>query len=245
MVVALVTGSGSGIGKATAVAFAEAGAAVVLVGRREKALQETREMLPDPAAAHVVPADVSDPSQVERAVDVALTVFGRLDAAANCAATIAPHKPIFDMSVEEFDAILNVNLRGLWACVKHEMRAMRATGGAIVNVSSVNAVRGGPLPYATSKAAVEGLTRAAAAEGGEHAIRVNSLRSGAVWTPLLDFATDARGRREDVEERLREYIPLRIGDPAETAAAILWLCSPASSYVTGTCIAVDGGMMTI
>jgi NAD(P)-dependent dehydrogenase (short-subunit alcohol dehydrogenase family) len=196
--------------------------------------------------ALIVAGDVADPTVAAQMVNAALDRFGRLDAAANCAAIIRPRKSIFDMTVEEFDEVLNINLRGLWLSVKHEMAAMRAEGGAIVNVSSANAVRSAELAYSASKAGVEGLTRAAAAEGGSLGIRVNALCSGAIWTPMLDAANGAGGRRETLEAAFRQHIPLgRIGEPAEAAAAIVWLCSPAASYVTGTCVEVDGGLLAI
>ncbi len=241
--VALVTGAGSGIGRATAIAFSSAGYRVALAGRRLDALKGTAAACGS-AETLCLSGDISREADVVHIVDRTIETFGRLDAAANCAA-VKPGGGVLDLPMSEFDRTMATTLRGTWLCVRHEARAMLKVGaGAIVNVSSISAVVGGPADYAAAKAAVEGLTRAAAEELGGRRIRVNALRAGLFDTPMLH---DAWETGSDPERVLAPGVAAtmlgRIGDPSEAAAAILWLCSPASSYVTGTCVAVDGGVL--
>lgn len=242
--VALVTGGGSGIGQAVVVALAAAGASVVVAGRRAEALSQTVSMAGDAGGRAIeVVTDVSDEDSVRRMVDAATSKFGRLDVAANCAA-LPPGGPIDEITTEQFDRTIAVNLRGMWLSVKYEAAAMKATsGGSIVNVSSVSAQHGGPSDYAASKAGVEGLTRGAAGELAEYGIRVNALRAGLFDTPMLHAAWQTG---DDAETVLAPGVAAtmlgRVGYPSEAAEAILWLCSPASSYVTGSCLTVDGGI---
>jgi NAD(P)-dependent dehydrogenase (short-subunit alcohol dehydrogenase family) len=242
--VALVTGGGSGIGRAAVVALAEAGASVVVAGRRAEPLAETVRMTRD-AGGHAIEAvcDVSDEESVRAMVEAATSNFGRLDVAANCAA-LPPGGPIDEITTEQFDRTIAVNLRGMWLSVKYEAAAMAVTsGGAIVNVSSVSAQHGGPSDYAASKAGVEGLTRGAAGELAAYGIRVNALRAGLFDTPMLHAAWETG---DDPETVLAPGVAAtmlgRVGYPSEAAQAILWLCSPDSAYVTGSCLTVDGGI---
>ena len=241
--VVLVTGAGSGIGQATAIAFSSVGYRVVLAGRRPEALKATAAACGS-AETLCVAADISQETDVVRVADRTIDTFGRLDAAANCAA-VKPRGGVLDLPMSEFDRTIATTLRGTWLCVRHEARAMaKLGGGAIVNVSSISAVVGGPADYAAAKAGVEGLTRAAAEELAPHKIRVNALRAGLFDTPMLH---DAWETGSDPERVLAPGVAAtmlgRIGDPPEAAAAILWLCSRASSYVTGTCLDVDGGVL--
>jgi NAD(P)-dependent dehydrogenase (short-subunit alcohol dehydrogenase family) len=192
----------------------------------------------------VRPDDVSGESDVQRLVGSTVERFGRLDAAANCAA-VKPGGGVLDLAMAEFDRAMATNLRGTWMCVRHEALAMRELGGgAIVNVSSISAVVGGPADYAAAKAGVEGMTRAVAEELAPHQFRVNALRAGLFDTPMLH---DAWNTGSDPEAVLAPGIAAtilgRIGDPREAAAAIAWLCSPGAAYYTGTCLAVDGGIL--
>jgi NAD(P)-dependent dehydrogenase (short-subunit alcohol dehydrogenase family) len=241
--VALVTGAGSGIGRATAIAFSSVGYRVALAGRRLEALKATSAACGS-AETLCVSADISEETDVARLVGRTIDAFGRLDAAANCAA-VKSAGGLLDVPMPEFDRAMATNLRGTWLCVRHEARAMiELGGGAIVNVSSISAVVGGPADYAAAKAAVEGLSRAAAEELATRKIRVNALRAGLFDTPMLHDAWDTGADPERVlAPGVAATMLGRIGEPAEAAAAILWLCSPASSYVTGTCLNVDGGVL--
>lgn len=185
--------------------------------------------------------DVSSGPDVESWVRTALERFGRLDFACNNAATEGAGASIVDETHEDFDRAVAVNLRGTWLCMKYEMRAMKQGGrGAIVNMSSLNAERSaaGYAAYCATKAAVESLTRTAALEGAADGIRVNALRAGAFATEMLERAHSPQER-----SALAAEIPLgRIGDPSEAAEFVTWLCSDASSYVTGQSLTIDGGL---
>ncbi|MDE3065032.1 MAG: SDR family oxidoreductase [Acidobacteriota bacterium] len=243
--VALVTGGGSGIGRASALAFADRGYSVVVVGRRQGALDATvDELTQRGAAALAVRADVSDEADARSMVDQALERFGRLDAAANCAA-VKPGEGILNQALADFDRAIAINLRGVWLSVRFEALAMRDRGGgSIVNVSSISAVVGGPADYAASKAGVEGLTRGAAEELAPSGIRVNVVRAGLFDTPMLHEAWQTGDDPATVLAPGAAAAMLRrIGDPMEAAHAVVWLCSPEASFVTGTCLDVDGGVL--
>jgi NAD(P)-dependent dehydrogenase (short-subunit alcohol dehydrogenase family) len=246
--VALVVGGGTGIGRATAVEFAREGAQVVVAGRRERELAEVVDLLAAMGGRGLaVPTDVSQPDDVQRAVDATIDTFGGLDAAVNCAGVVDRDETLLSGTVADFDRVIGTNLRGAWLLIRSAGQAMIALGkpGAIVTVSSINAVRGGTVDYSTAKAGVEGLTRAAASTLGSHNIRVNALRSGFIDTDMLRYAWDVPA---DVPFPIGpshdNNVPLgRVGRPSEAATAIVWLCSAAASYVTGTCLDVDGGAL--
>jgi 3-oxoacyl-[acyl-carrier protein] reductase len=246
--VAVVFGGGTGIGRATAVEFAREGAAVVVAGRRSEPLARTVEEVEALAArALAVTADVSLPEDVSAVVSAAVAEFGGVDAVANCAGIVHRDELLLTGSVEDFDALMDINLRGAWLVVRAAAQAMidAKRPGAIVTVSSINALRSGTVDYSTSKAGVEGLTRSAAAALGRHGIRVNALRSGAIDTAMLRYAW---GVAADVPFPIgpedSHRFPLgRVGQPEESAKAIVWLCSSAASYITGTSLDVDGGVM--
>jgi NAD(P)-dependent dehydrogenase (short-subunit alcohol dehydrogenase family) len=243
--VAVVTGSGSGIGRATAMAFAERGYAVVVAGRRPEPLVEVTDIIGAGSGASLaVPCDVSSEEDVRRLVERSVEEFGRIDAMANCAA-LQPGGSVLELPVEDFDRTIATNLRGAWLTTKCAALAMRESGGgAIVHVSSISAKVGGPSDYSASKAGVEGLTRGAAEELAPFGIRANALRAGLFDTPMLHAAWDTG---EDPDQALAPGVAAtmlkRIGRPEEAAAAILWLCSSDASYVTGTCLDVDGGIL--
>ena len=239
---ALVTGGGTGLGRAVALAFASRGARVLVTGRREGPLIETADLARERGAEAIpMTGDVSSGPDVESWVRTALERFGRLDFACNNAATEGAGGSIVDETDEDFDRAIAVNLRGTWLCMKYEMRAMKQGGrGAIVNMSSLNAERSaaGYAAYCATKAAVESLTRTAALEGAADGIRVNALRAGAFATEMLERAHSPQER-----SALAAEIPLgRIGDPSEAAEFVTWLCSDASSYVTGQSLTIDGGL---
>jgi NAD(P)-dependent dehydrogenase (short-subunit alcohol dehydrogenase family) len=252
--VALVTGGNSGIGRATAQAFAREGARVVIAARRAVEGEEVAHEITTAGAECIfIRADLAKPDDIEAMVVGAVKACGRLDCAVNNAAIEGGIKPTTDFTEDEFDEIINVNLKGVWLCLKHEMRQMLQqdpAGGAIVNTSSVNGLGGvarGSL-YAATKAGVIALTKSAAQEYGSQGIRINALAAGGFRTPMLErvFETITSGDAEKTkaaEEQFSQMVPLRrIGRPEEAAEAILWLCSDAASYVTGHSMIVDGGM---
>lgn len=246
--VALVVGGGSGIGRATAVEFASEGAFVVVAGRRERQLSEVVDLIAaEGGRALAVPTDVSQPADVLQVVDAAIREFGGLDTVANCAGMVDREETMLTGTVADFDRVMDVNLRGSWLVVRTAGQAMINLGrpGALVTVSSINALRPGTVDYSTSKAGVEGLTRAAARVLGPHGIRVNTIRSGFIDTEMLRYAWDVPpGVPFPIGPSERANVPLgRVGQPSETARAIVWLCSSAASYITGACLDVDGGAL--
>ncbi|NJQ04162.1 SDR family NAD(P)-dependent oxidoreductase [Streptomyces lonarensis] len=241
--VAFVTGASSGMGLATARAFAEAGAAVALADIDARAVSAAARDLG--AAGHRalgVPCDVSDEQQVAAAVDSTVAAFGRLDMAYNNAGVMVPPTDAAEESAEQFDLVQAVNLRGVWASMKHELRHMRAQGGgAVVNCSSLGGLVGNPgrAAYHASKHGVLGLTRSAALEYGARGVRINVVCPGTISTPMVD-AMVAHGELDLARAEAGQAIA-RLGSVEEVAAAVLWLCSPGASYVTGVALPVDGG----
>jgi NAD(P)-dependent dehydrogenase (short-subunit alcohol dehydrogenase family) len=240
--VALVTGAGSGLGLATARAFAESRAAVVLADRNETKLSDATETLT--AAGHRVigmVCDVSDETQAAALVQRTVTAFGRLDMAYNNAGILGPMCDMTEETAEGFDEVNAVNLRGVWACMKHELLQMREQGdGAIVNCSSLGGLVGlpGRAAYHASKHGVIGLTKSAALDNATRGIRVNAICPGCIDTPMGD-AIDA----DAMTSFLKDQPIGRIGRPEEIAAAVLWLCSPGASFVLGVALPVDGGFV--
>src|SRR5438128_2210970 len=241
--VALVTGASSGMGLATAHAFAKAGASVVLADINDKALRTATDALT--SAGHrvlPVPCDVSDDNQVASLVDRCVTTFGRLDMAFNNAGIMIPPSDAADEPAERFDRVNAINLRGVWSCMKHELRQMRGQGsGAIVNCSSLGGLVGlpGRAAYHASKHGVIGLTRSAALEYAPRGIRINAVCPGTIETPMV---TDMIAKGElSVPDAVANQPIGRLGRPDEIAAAVLWLCSPGASLVVGAALPVDGG----
>ncbi|MEU2610207.1 glucose 1-dehydrogenase [Micromonospora sp. NPDC007271] len=241
--VALVTGASSGMGLATARAFAEAGAAVALADINRAAVQTATETLA--AAGHRVldvTCDVTDEASVAAAVRSTVKEFGRLDMAFNNAGIQVPPSDAADEPAEVFDRVNAVNLRGVWACMKHELAQMRSQGvGAIVNCSSLGGLVGlpGRAAYHASKHGVLGLTRSAALEYAPRGIRINAICPGTIATPMVADMID-KGELDRAEAVANQPIN-RLGEAEEIAAAVLWLCSPGASFVIGVALPVDGG----
>jgi NAD(P)-dependent dehydrogenase (short-subunit alcohol dehydrogenase family) len=245
--VALVTGAASGMGLVTAQAFAEAGAAVVLADFREAVvISEAQKLVAAGHKAIGVRCDVSDDGEVEAMVSRTVTEFGRLDAAFNNAGVMARIAPTGDSTRQEWERVIGINLRGVWSCMKYELRQMQRQGsGAIVNNASVGALTGNPGigSYIASKHGVVGLTRTAALEYIKQGIRVNAINPGLIDTQI---ARDVVSGNETAYEEMAKGIPIgRAGTPQEIASAVLWLCSPGASYVVGHALTVDGGMTVV
>lgn len=244
--VALVTGAGSGLGLATAKAFAESGAAVVLADWNEKSVRSAAEELTGRGYKSLaVRCDVSDDAQVEAMVAQTVATFGRLDAAYNNAGVQNVLAEAADQTRDDYDRVMGINLRGIWSCMKFELRQMRQQGsGAIVNCSSLGGLVGGPERgiYHAAKHGVLGLTKSAALEYAARGIRINAVCPGLIWTPMADQMV-ASGQREALNAMTKSIPMGRHGRAEEVADAVLWLCSQAASYVTGQSISVDGGFV--
>jgi NAD(P)-dependent dehydrogenase (short-subunit alcohol dehydrogenase family) len=241
--VALVTGASSGMGLTTARAFAEAGAAVTLADVNEGALRAATDELT--AAGHRVlgaRCDVAVEGDVAAMVHATVAAFGRLDMAFNNAGIQVPPCDAADESIEVFDRVDAINLRGVWACMKHELVQMRTQGsGAIVNCSSLGGLVGlpGRAAYHASKHGVIGLTRSAGIEYASRGVRINAICPGTIATPMV---TDMVTKGElDMNVAMANQPIGRLGQPEEIAAAVLWLCSSAASFVVGVALPVDGG----
>ena len=245
---ALVTGGASGMGQATALAFAEAGANVVVADVAVEGGKETVATI-EQAGGHAVfvPTDVADAAAVEALVHEAVSTYGSLDFAMNGAAIENETGPLAECPDAVFDRMISVNLKSVFLCLKYEIRAMARNGqrgGAIVNIASTNAFRPQPNQpaYTASKHGVLGLTRAAAMDYAAAGIRINAVCPGAIETPMLMGAIEARGRDpQEVADRLS--LLQRFGQPSEIARAVLWLCSEESSFTVGHALAVDGGYL--
>ncbi len=238
--VAFVTGAASGIGKATAVAFASEGARVAIIDRTEEALRQTAKAVEDAGGELLVIAcDISKPEQVEAAVARTVETFGRLDVAFNNAGVENKAAPVADIELDEWDRILDINLRGTFVCMKHEIAQMLRQGsGVVVNTSSGAGIRGvaGGSAYAASKHAIIGLTKSAALDYAKSNIRVNAVLPGNIETPMMDRFTGG-----DIQKAIDLEPVGRLGKPEEIAEAVLWMSSDLGAFVTGAAISVDGG----
>ena len=242
--VALVTGAAQGMGFDTAQAFAEAGAAVVLSDINQEVLQRAVSRL-EQAGHRVlgVVCDVADEAQVESLIQQTVAAFGRLAMAFHHAGLPVPPCQTAELPASDFDLVNAVNLRGVWACMKHELRQMTAqgTGGAIVNCSSVGGLVGLPTlaAYHASKHGVLGLTKSAGLEYAAQGIRINAVCPGTIDTPMVSKML--KEQPETMAEVMKKQMIGRLGRGDEIAAAVLWLCSPWASFVIGHALAVDGG----
>jgi NAD(P)-dependent dehydrogenase (short-subunit alcohol dehydrogenase family) len=243
--VGLVTGGTSGIGRDTAILFAKAGANVVVAGRREPEGNETIELVRAAGSDGLfVKTDVSKSSEVDALIQKAVAKFGRLDMAFNNAGIEGVWAPIVRQSEEDWDRTININLKGVWLCLKYEIRQMlkQGGGGAIVNMASINGLIGaaGAATYSASKHGVVGLTKSAALETAKSGIRINAVCPAVIETPM--------GERLFGSPAVHKYVlschPIgRFGRPAEIAEAVLWMCSDRASFMTGQSLVLDGGFL--
>ncbi|MBM0744596.1 SDR family oxidoreductase [Phormidium sp. CLA17] len=240
--VAFVTGAANGIGRATALAFAREGANVVVADISEQGNQETAHMIEDLGRrAIAVKCDVTRTEDVKAALDKTIETFGRLDFAFNNAGVEQKIAATAELDEAEWDRIVNINLRGVFLCLKHEIPLMQKLGGgAIVNTSSGAGVKGfkGQAAYVAAKHGVVGLTKAAALDYAAQNIR-NAVCPGIIDTPMMDRFS---GGTSEGRERVISQEPIgRMGQPEEIANAVVWLCSDASSFAVGHALVIDGG----
>lgn len=241
--VAFVTGGGTGIGRATALAFAKSGAAVAVVGRTEASMEETVRMIEQAGGrAIAIRCDVAKEDEVQASIAKTRSTFGRIDFALNNAGVEHETIALADISTEEWERQIGINLSGVFFSMKHQVPQMlKQGGGAIVNISSGAGVKGfaGQAAYCASKWGVIGMSKAAALDYAAHGIRVNVISPGFVATPMMERFTGG------TEEGLRTVVSTepvgRPGRPEELAATVLWLCSDEAAFSTGSNLVVDGG----
>src|SRR4051794_14241462 len=241
--VALVTGAAKGMGLETARMFAESGAAVVLADLDgDLAAIEAERIVGEGGTAIGIACDVAEEAQVAAMVDRTVAEYGRLDMAFNNAGIQVPPSDAADEPIERFERVTAVNQRGVWACMKHELRVMRAQGsGAIVNCSSLGGLVGLPqrAAYHGTKHAVLGMTKSAGVEYAPRGIRINAVCPGTIDTPMVRDMLE--GQSDAMAEIMKEQVIGRLGRAEEVAAAVLWLCSPGASFVIGVGLPIDGG----
>lgn len=245
--VAIVTGAGHGIGKATALAFAAQGAKVIVADLDRQAGESVTELIKEQGGiATFVPCDVTNDAQVQALVDTTIDTYGKLDIAFNNAGIEIEQSKLADGDESVYDKIMDVNVKGVWRCMKYQIPALLANdGGAIVNTASIAGLGAAPKMsiYAASKHAVIGLTKSAAIEYGKKGIRVNAVCPAVIDTEMFKRAAESDPRK--AEFAYSAHPVGRIGQPEEVAAAVLYLCSDQAKFTTGTALPVDGGVTSI
>ena len=241
--VALVTGASSGIGRAVAVGFAKAGAKVVLSDVNDDLGNQSLKLIQGMGAESIyVHCDVSQPDQVRNLVAKTVEKFGQLNLVCNDAGIEGSTASVVELQLENWDRIINTNLKGVWLCMKAQIPEMlKSGGGAIVNVSSIAGLVGFPgLPaYVASKHGVVGLTKTAALEFATSGVRVNAVCPGPILTPMLErLMKSTPGFTDSIVQGVPEK---KIGEPNDVAESVLFLCSSQAKYITGQCLAIDGG----
>ena len=244
--VAIVTGGSSGIGRATAIALAKEGAKIVVAARRSKEGDETVQLVKESGSDGIfVNTDVANEASVKSLIEKTIDSYHRLDYAFNNAGIEQTMAPLTEQTVEEFDQIMNINVRGVWLSMKYEIPVMlKSGGGAIVNNSSVAGIMGFPQMaiYIASKHAVLGLTKSAALEYAKSGIRINSIAPGGVDTDMVERLTEDD---KQWRETLTSMHPIgRLSNPEEIANAVVWLLSNSASFVLGHTLLVDGGVVS-
>ena len=241
--VALITGGSFGIGRATAIAFAKKGTKIVIADWKEN--QETMDLIENSGGEAIfVKCDVSKSEDVKAMVEETINTFGQLDYAFNNAGIEGASAPTQDCTEENWDKTIDINLKGIWLCMKYEIPEMRKNRkGVIINCSSVAGLIGfqGLPAYVASKHGVIGLTKTAALENAPLGIRINAVCPGVIQTAMIDRLT---GKTKEAIKQFTELEPVgRFGQPEEIANAVIWLCSDEASFVTGVAMPVDGGFV--
>ncbi|NEP90059.1 MAG: SDR family oxidoreductase [Okeania sp. SIO2C2] len=243
--VTLITGGSSGIGRATALAFAKKGSKVVIGSRREKESQETVGMIQEMGSEAIfVKTDITQATEVENLVNQTINTYNRLDYAFNNAGREGILGPSIEQSEENWNQVINTNLKGVWLSMKYQIPQMlKNGGGAIVNNASVAGLVGVPNGsiYCASKHGVIGLTKAVALEQATAGIRINSVCPAVIQTDMVDRAWNLLDDREAREQAVAAHPIGRFGQPEEVANAVVWLCSDAASFITGHSLTIDGG----
>jgi NAD(P)-dependent dehydrogenase (short-subunit alcohol dehydrogenase family) len=245
--VALITGGTTGIGLATAKLYLENGAKLIIAGRRQeqgdKAIKELHKISP---SVKFVQTDVSKSLEVQNLIKETVSTYGRLDIAFNNAGIEGRFATIDEQSEKDFDEVVDINFKGVWLSCKYEIEQFKkqGAGGVIVNTSSwlAKGALVGSAIYSASKAALDGMVRALAVETAAAGIRLNNIQPGYIYTPMFDRFFPGENAKQEMEP-FKKHAPInRFADPKEVAELVLWLSSPASSFVTGESMLIDGGL---
>ncbi len=241
--VAFVTGGSTGIGRATALAFAESGATVIVADVNDDAGTQTVRMIEKIGGSSVfIKCNVADPADVKAAIDKTVSLYGRLDFAFNNAGIEGTSASTVDCSEENWQKVIDINLKGVWLCMKYQIPQMiKQGGGSIVNCASIAGVVGfmGSPAYVASKHGIVGLTKTAALEFVKSNVRINAVCPGVIQTPMIDRFIEGNAEAQGL---LTAGEPIgRVGQPNEIASAVLWLCTEGAAFVVGHPMVIDGG----